>query len=305
MKKYLLIIIIVFCYTSCTKEPSTIKNDNNTIIPQEQTNVENKIQSTPTYRGVYYDNFMYEVGDTSKENKFLRYCKKNNLTTITLYDLENVLYNSKNYSKTSRFIRKAKVSYGIKRVTAVVIDSLGANNMISKYHSNYNDTLKYFNAINLELEWWNNACSWSTYQSHLSAIQRWAKKQKTKISCETYIGWFDNPSGTDSLMADFLDKKCDRILVHDYELTPSFSYTEERIDWLGRCSRRINKIQEIVVIFSAEPYFSGPYFHNNTFATGYSSYVSGYNSTSFKGKNYVNIIGYQIFDYGYAKSVRP
>lgn len=303
MKTNFIIIIIALFQLSCSKESETINNIDTGTIPI-QANVLNRIQSTPTYKGIYYDNFMYEVGDTAKENNFLRYCKKYSLTTITLYDLENVLYNSNNYSKTSRFIRKARVSYGIKRVTAVVIDSLGALNMISKYHINYKDTLKYFNAINLELEWWNNASSWSIYKSHLSSIQKWTKNQKTKIGCETYIGYYSNPTGIDSLMADFLVKKCDRILVHDYEAQPTFSYTKNRIDWIGRCSKYLNKIQEVIVIFSTEPNFSGPYFHNNTFLTGYSSYVAAYKLTSFKGKNYMNITGYQIFDYGYAIKVR-
>lgn len=303
MKKYLIIIIVALFQFSCTKEPNNINDD--VIVESIQTNVENKIQSTPTYKGIYYDNFMYEVGDTAKENKFLRYCKKYNLTTISLYDLESILWDTKNYSKTSRFIRKARVYYGIKRVTAVIGDSSSAINMIGKYHSNYKDTLKCFNAINLELEWWNNACSWSVYKLQLSSIQKWTKNQKTKIGCETYIGWYSNPSGIDSLMADFLDKKCDRILVHDYEAQPGFFYTKDRIDWIGRCSKYLNKVQEVIVIFSAEPNFSGPYFHNNLFLAGYSSYVTGYKSTSFKGKNYMNITGYQIFDYGYAKSVRP
>ncbi len=264
-----------------------------------------KIKSTPTYTGMYLNQFSSVLGDTAKENTLLRYHQKYKINNVSIYGLYSILGNSANYTKLSTFIYKARTQYGIVGITAVMGDLNGVTSLVNNYNNSQTDNNKKFTAVNLELEWWNNVTTWSNYYSILSSYRTWAQSKNPKLITETYIGWFKNPTGQDSIQAAGLVSKCDRILVHDYRTSPDFGYMKTRLDWIGRAAKAQGKIQNVVVIFSAEPGFMGPYLSTNDYATAYASIVSQYNAASFTGKDYINIIGWQVFCWSYAIQYRP
>jgi hypothetical protein len=306
MKRNLfLYFIFISSIFACRKE-----NDSCTYLGGSG-NSNERINTSPTYRGLYVDNFDNILGDTAQENSLLRWCKKYKIKVISLYDLNTLLQNSSNNAALALFIKKSKNSYGVKEVTAIRGNGMGFSQTLSIYNNTRSDTTERFNVFNLENEWWNNGptCNFSCYTGDLKTMNTAAHTAVPALLCEEYIGWFQNPTGQDQLQADTLVYYSDRILVHDYRSSPDFGYMQSRLVNLGKAAKRQGKIMSIIVIFSAEPSFMGNYFdingQNHSFDDAYAEIVAQHNATAFSNKQYIKIIGYQIFDYSYAKMVKP
>lgn len=263
----------------------------------------------PAYRGLYVDGFNDILGNISLEDSLLNWCVGNNVNSISLYDL-NVVMGDGRYTDLARFIRKARVTYDIGQVAAVRGSSANftQNNNYDASRADFNER---FTTYNLENEWWNNgpACDFSCYTAILQAMSTKARNASPRITAEAYMGWFLNPSGRDLQQAKTLVRWLDRILVHDYRTSPQFSYMQSRLSYLGRAAQSQNRVIDVIVLFSAEPEFMQDYFsvasQNHPFADAYADIVSQFDATSFAGKNNVRLIGYQVFDYSWAKLARP
>jgi len=299
-----LIIICIALINSCNK-----KNDISPF-PGSDPAAE-RISTSPSYRGLYVDNFDDMLGDTSKENTLLRWCKKYKIKVIGLYDLNTILQNSSNNTALAKFIKKSKNSYGIKQVAAIRGLGIQFNQTLTIYNNTRTDTVERFNVFNLENEWWNNgtSCDFSCWTNYLKEMNTAAHAAVPPLLAEEYIGWFQNPTGQEQLQADTLVYYSDRILVHDYRISPDFSYMQSRLGYLGKAAKAQGKIINIIVIFSAEPGFMGNYFDVNgqdhSFDDAYAEIVSQHNAATFNGKKNIKIVGYQVFDYSYAHAVRP
>jgi hypothetical protein len=302
---FLFAIVIVILYSGCRKNESMQSSDGSS-----QSNAE-RITTNPVYRGLYVDNFDAILGDTAQENTLLRWCKKNKIKIISLYDLNTVLQNSSHNTELAAFILKAKTHYFIKQVTAIRGLGTQFNQTLNIYNNTRTDTTERFNVYNLENEWWNNgaSCDFSCWTNYLTAMNASAHSATPPLIAEEYIGWFQNPTGEEQLQADTLVYYSDRILVHDYQTAPHFSYMQSRLGYLGIAAKAQGKIIDIIVIFSAQPNFMGNYLdvngQNHTFDDAYAEIVAQHNAATFNGKKGIRIIGYQIFDYSYAKAVRP
>ncbi len=304
MKFYLAgTLVFVFLFAGCKKEYPVSKAE----FEGEKANSfsNQKIVTSPVYRGMYISDFENICGNTQREDSLLNWCFAKNINALSLYGLGSILSSSLNYSVLAAFIKRAKNQYGIKQISAVRGNSANVTGQTSAYNSSRTDTTERFNYMQLEREWWNNACTFNDYCNNLSAIQLWGNAQTPKVKTETYIGWFKNPTGQDSLMASALLQYSNRILVHDYVTTPNFGYLQNRLDYIGRAAKALNKTAEIIVIFSASPSFSYNYFLSHTFNDAYATIVSGHNASSFAGKNNIKITGYQIFDSYAARTARP
>ncbi len=298
-------ICFLVLLTACEKEASPIAgvtNDTNTSVPLTAST---KISATPQYCGMYVSNFDTICGNPVSENSLLLWCRLHHINALSLYGLGTILSSTSNYATLAAFIKKAKQQYGIKQIAAVRGSATNVIGQTASYNTSRADTTERFNYMHLELEWWNNACTYSNYLSQLGTIKQWGLSQSTKVYTEEYMGWFKNPTGQDSTMASGLIINSHRIFVHDYVTTPNFSYMKARLDYIGRAAKALNKTAEVIVIFSAQPSFSYNYFLTHTFDDAYQSILTGYNSASFTGKNFVNITGYQIFDSNSARVVQP
>ncbi|MES2520546.1 MAG: hypothetical protein V4585_20700 [Bacteroidota bacterium] len=295
---FLALFLSAFLFMQCSSE-QLLENE---ITPAKSSA---KVSAQNLYRGVYLDSLQYIVGNATKENNLLEWCQVNNFTTVTCYDLYTILQSSANYPKMANFIKKAKNIYGIQTVTACMGSASAFTGLINNYNVSRIDPIEKFNYSNLELEWWNNASTYKNYLTQLKGIKAWGDKQSTRIPTEEYIGWFKNPTGQDSTQAAGLVQNSDRILVHDYQTTPSFGYMQSRFSWVGKAAKAQNKIMPIIVIFSVEPTFSYNYFLTNSFENAYNTIVNQFNMSSFNGKANIELIGYQVFDQSYARKARP
>jgi hypothetical protein len=270
-----------------------------------------RILKTPTYKGVYIDSFNWIIGDTASENALLRWCKKEKLNAISLYDTKALLLNQSSYSKLAKFIKKARSQYGIKSVAAV--RSLGSqfSGSTSTYNNSRIDTMERFNVFNLENEYWNSNATntFGDWVKNLNTMNSVAHAAIPQIKSEFYFGWFQNPTNREASHAAKMIAQTDRILLHDYWASPNFSYMQSRLAYFGQEALKQNKIVDIVVLFSVEQVFAYDYFNtmgqNHTFQDAYNSIILQHNATSFAGKDNIRIIGYQLFCQSWARRARP
>ena len=250
------------------------------------------------------------MGNITNENSLLDWCVKYNFNAISVYDLNVILSNTNNWGILAQFIKKARVTYGINQIAAVRGSSA---NFIenANYDSSRTDLNERFTVYNLENEWWNAgpACNFTCYIDILQTMNDTAKNLTPSMIREIYIGWFQNPVGQEFAMATTLESLLDRIMVHDYQTAPQFSYLQGRMTYLGQAANSQNKTVNVIIIFSAEYTFMNNYFNitgqNYTFDDAYVTILNEFNATNFNFKDNVQLIGYQIFCYSYAKAARP
>ncbi|MBL0048437.1 MAG: hypothetical protein IPP32_10125 [Bacteroidetes bacterium] len=306
LKYFLAIAILVSIFEGCKKD-----SDESLNVSPDQSQNTYRILTTPTYKGVYIDSFDWIIGDTAMENPLLRWCKKESLNAISLYDTKALLLKSSNFPKLAKFIKKARTQYGIKQVAAV--RSLGSQftGSTSTYNKSRIDTMERFNVFNLENEYWNAGATntFGDWYKNLNTMYTTAHAASPKITSEFYFGWFQNPSNKEITQAAKMVSTTDRILLHDYWSSPNFSYIQSRLAFLGQEALKQNKIIDIVVLFSIEQTFAYDYFdamgQNHSFADAYNSIITQHNATTFTGKDNIRIIGYQLFCQSWARRARP
>jgi hypothetical protein len=223
---------------------------------------------------------------------------------LTLYGMGKVLRSPQLRPALADFIQRAKSGYGIRQVTAVVTKAATVTSLIDSYNNDKGNSRNRFDYINLELEWWNNAVDFETYDDNLQQMQQWGRKQSPIVPNEEYIGWFKNPEGEDSLMAYRLVEHSSRILLHDYQSNFSFSYLQNRLDWIGRAARLQGKVMPVVVIFSPKPEFAFGYFTDHSFDDAWQWLTTAFRDAQFAGKDNVQLIGYQIYNQTYARQCK-
>ena len=306
LKYFFAIAILVSIFEGCKKDSDESLN----VSPDQNQNAY-RILTTPTYKGVYIDSFDWIIGDTAMENPLLRWCKKESLNAISLYDTKALLLKSSNFPMLAKFIKKARTQYGIKQVAAV--RSLGSQftGSTSTYNKSRIDTMERFNVFNLENEYWNSGATntFGDWYKNLNTMYTTAHAASPKITSEFYFGWFQNPSNKEVAQAAKMVAATDRILLHDYWASPNFSYIQSRLAFLGQEAFKQNKIVDIVILFSIEQTFAYDYFdamgQNHTFTDAYNSIITQHNATTFNGKDNIRIIGYQLFCQSWARRARP
>ncbi len=306
VKSLLAIALFAMIFESCKKE-----EPNSSDVSPKMGSDAYRILTTPTYKGVYIDSFEWIIGDTASENSLLRWCKKESLNAISLYDTKAILLNKAVYPKLAKFIKKARTQYGIKSVAAV--RSLGSQftGSTSTYNNTRSDTMERFNVFNLENEYWNSNASntFGDWVKNLNTMNTTAHAATPRITSEFYFGWFQNPSNKEASQAAKMVAQTDRILLHDYWASPNFSYIQSRLAYLGQEALKQNKIMDIVVLFSVEQAFAYDYFNtlaqNHSYQDAYNSIILQHNATSFNGKDNIRIIGYQLFCQSWARRARP
>ena len=305
MKKIVYIITTALFLTACNKN---IKTENPIDIVIDSTD---KPVTLPAYRGLYVDGFNNILGDTAKENTLLRWSKANNFNVLTLYGLNYFLPYSSSYAGLAVFIKKAKTSYAIIEVNATGGTIANFTTNVNNYNTSRTDVTERFNWCNLEREFWNNDQTFNFSYTTMKQTKIWGATQTPVVKIEEYIGWLRDSIGApangirESQIADSIVQVVDRLLVHDYQANISFGYLQPRLSILGQRAAAQGKVLDVVIIFSAESVFSGPYFTNNNFINAFNNIKTANTNATYAGKANINLVGYQLFDYSEGKSVRP
>jgi hypothetical protein len=304
MKNIFYILALLLFITACSK-----KSVNNSDIILEDTT--NKPSTLPAYRGLYVDGFNTILGDTAKENNLLRWSQKNNFNVLTLYGLNYFLPNSSSYTSLASFILKAKSTYAITEVNATGGSTANFTTNVNNYNISRTNTAERFNWCNLEREFWNSDQTFKYSYTVMQQTKLWGAAQNPTVKIEEYIGWIKDSATApvnavrESQIADSIVQVVDRLLIHDYQANINFSYIQPRLSILGQRAAAQGKVLNVVIIFSAESVFSGPYFTTNNFINAFNIIKNANASATYAGKANINIVGYQLFDYSEGKLVRP
>ena len=122
--RILTLCLVVLPLLSCQKiEETQLSN--------EKINTESNliINTLPAYRGIYINDFEFILGNISKEDSLLNWCKKRKFNAISLYDLGTIFDNPANTIPLANFIKKARKKYNFS-VAAV----RGGNNSLTQTH---------------------------------------------------------------------------------------------------------------------------------------------------------------------------
>ena len=203
--------------------------------------------------------------------------------------------------------------------------SFNSTGDITRYNNSQTDPSKRINRANLELEWWNGASSWSTWNTTNQQIAN-----GTIPDNDFYEGWYKNLGSTiDTVAAREQIRFSDRILLHCYQNgIPTYSYanarstgaTAGRLDIIAKGARQANKRIDLYIIISAENTawgasnnFSGQVLQN-AYLSGQSNpylfietqaFNNIYNSMTSFQKQWINFKGFVWFTKRYCYRAVP
>ncbi|RYE09489.1 MAG: hypothetical protein EOP51_33305, partial [Sphingobacteriales bacterium] len=269
-----------------------------------------------SYKGIYVDGFKRILNDTSAQDSLLNYAQQHAVTTLTLYELFQVhqqhdLTQSASAQILANFIYKAKTQYGIQEISATGENYWFFNTVIAPYNSTHTLWEERIDVYNLEFEFWNTnpairdyysntylipngfspntSGAYSFYLTQLQQIKQQAANDN--VLTETYIGWIDSVPVAGILAS------ADRVLLHAYVNKPSkaFSYAKARLEVLGNTLYKAN----IIVLFSAETNFLGPYLNSNGMDAVYQNFTDSYEQANGNWKKSVSLLGQQWFAYSH------
>jgi len=261
-----------------------------------------------TVRGFYVNGFNSILGNTTSETTLLEYTQANGYNYLCLYSLGSVDMTSTTIkTKLASFINRAKTQYGVTQVGAAgEIYSFFANGILP-YNVGRPANEK-IDVLNFEFEFWitstiaDQYCAQYLTPNHLTCDSAgafaYAKTQFSQIDAaaaanglksEVYFGWPNKGQ------MQWYAQRADRILLHAYRTSDSdiYSYTKNRLIDIAS----VNSIVEVIIIFSSESDFMGPWLQTHAITKPYETYAAAFSAEAGTWKNYIKLQGYQWFKY--------
>jgi len=276
-------------------------------------------QQTPAFRGIYIDSFDDILGNTVKEDSLLQYAVDSSFNYLALYDLHTVNFsNSTQVNRLASFIRKARETYGISGIGAVGESYSTFANKIAPYNASRTNANEKFSVFNLEFEFWTassvnpggyyctqylqpNGCACDSSGGFKFFIENMHKIDSLATvqgaTSETYLGWFNQGQ------ASQIQRNVNRILLHAYRVDPSsvYGYSKTRLQYLASNNSTVN----VAPIFSSEPNFMGPWLDSHSQIEAFNKYKADFQADNSSSVQYINLLGYQWFDYGFMPKPIP
>ncbi len=263
------------------------------------------------YQGLYIDGLSDILGEEQAESELLDFVKSHNFTTLSLYEIQKILHKGDISKETTdelaSFISRARNEFGINHIAGIAENADFFTNVISKYNSVRGEAAEKMDVYNVEFEFWNDGpiydfyCDYYLKPSGLpcdtSGAYTFFKTQfkdihqlsvQDKCICETYVGWPAAQQAKEMLA------NANRILVHAYVTDPveAFEYVKERLSYYGIAGKA-----NIIIIFSAEPEFLGPWLNSNKPEEAYTIFLKNYNEDHSAWKKNIKLLGYQWYVY--------
>lgn len=276
----------------------------------------NSTARSQNIKGLYVDGFSTILGNTQKEDSLLNYAQYNGFNYLALYDLWQVhtahnLTTASTCTVLANFIQNAKQNYGITQIGAIGENFFVFNNVFKVYNQQHSNPLQKFDVFNIEFEFWNTgtvspgnyycttylqpnytcdtAGAFAYYKKLINQVD--SLTNLTGIISETYVGWFNQGQ------AVAIANSVDRILLHDYisNYSSLYGYIQQRLQYIGAR----NSTTDVIVIFSAEPSFMGPWLSTHDVLTPYTDLQTALANETGSWKQYINLKGYQWFAYSF------
>jgi len=197
------------------------------------------------------------IYNTFAGKRLAGYLKRYGFTGVYMYKTSTLLSSSSNYTMFGDFMKTLNDSGIVSRAVASGSSTtFTSSGNVTKFNLSQTALSRKINRANLELEWWNGASSWSTWNNTNKAIS-----QGTVPDNDFYEGWYKNLSVVDTIAARDQVIYSDRILLHCYQNGyPTYSYanaqssgaTGGRLDIIAKGARQANKRIDLYIIISAE-----------------------------------------------------
>lgn len=272
-------------------------------------------------RSLYVDNFNNILGNYNLENELLEFSKKNKINTLILYELHKVnkilpLADSIKNNVLANFISRAKLEFGIEKISASGETGDFFLNAIHPYNKSRKKPEEKFDIYNLEYEYWNDEhslnggyycetylkkgqtpCSrvgsFYYYVEALSIMKLLAEEESHPVKIEAYIGKFTKEEILKVV------KHTDILLLHAYVKNPrdSYSYTKERLDILSSINAKI----EISILFSSEMNFMGTWLKSNAYSTAEEIFFDELHKDKKELRDKLNLSGFTYYTYNFLK----
>ncbi len=268
-------------------------------------------------RSMYVDDFDTVINSSVAKTNLLQYAQSKGITYLILYDLHTVhnqynLTNAATNQILANFIADAKNNYGITKIAAAGENAWFFQNRIIAYNNTRSNPKEKFDVLGMEFEFWTPSLTnaggsyctdylipnglscdsigaFSFCKSQLAQMRTMADASLHPMTVEMYIGWPN--AGQIKIMAGLVD----RMLVHAYVTNPSTSYTYALTRLQNYAS--INGMENMTIIFSAEPNFMGPWLNANSLQAAENTFLTAYNAASGTWKTHLNLQGFTYFTY--------
>lgn len=275
-------------------------------------------------RALYVDNFATILGSKTLVNELLEFSKNHQINTLILYDLHKVnkRFHLGDVSKNhllANFIKKARVEFGIKKISASGESSNFFLKAIHPFNLSRKNKLERFNVYNLEYEYWNEKeslengyycnnylkkvqlpCnrenSFKYFIQSLFVMKSLAEELDKNIEIEAYIGNFNNNE------VEKISKHVDRLLIHDYVKDPNrnFIYIKERLKLLEKINSKI----DISILYSSEMNFMGKWLKDHKLHEAEIKFFKKLEESDISLKQHLNFKGFSYYNYGYLNYVK-
>jgi len=271
-------------------------------------------------RSIYIDNFKNILLNDQDEEELLQWVKNNDFNALSLYMSDILDCSDTNPIKIrlANFIKMAKMTYGIVEIIGVESTSkwfytedknLSYLSMFT-YNLNHIDLNERIDVFQLEDEWRNNNPShnFKQFMNSLIPIFNASKMLSPIVKTEVYVGnfgWWRPGHRAKNIL-----QNSDRIVLVNYRNEPSFSYALNDLKTIAIAAQGLNKISNVIILFSSLEDHCGLYFQSHRFEEAYQLFKEQYEMMRMEKQipdvveKFVKIRGYQIFTYSSAKKLR-
>lgn len=209
-------------------------------------------------RYMYVDKTDTIYNNTTSAKRLGGYLKQYGFTGVYFYSTSGILSSTSNFTNFSVFLKTLSDSGVIYRsISNGSSTTFQTTGNVSKYNTSQTDINKKINRANLELEWWNGASTWSSWNTKNQEVSN-----GTIPDNDFYEGWYKNLGSTvDTIAAKDQVRYSDRILLHCYQNgIPTYSYanarstgaTGGRLDIIAKGARQVGRKIDLFIIISAE-----------------------------------------------------
>ena len=260
-------------------------------------------------RGFYVNGFSGILGNTTSENNLLNYAQGNGFNYLCLYDVSGLNWTSTTVkNQFASFASRAKTQYGITQIGLCSEIYSFFSTYIIPYNQSRSIANEKVDVLNFEFEFWVSStisgqyCSKyltpGGYSCDTAGAFAFAKSQFQLIDnlaasngliSEVYFGWPNKGQ------LQWFAQRADRILMHAYRTNDAdvYAYSKGRLE----NAASINSSVKIIVIFSSESSFMGPWLTTHPITQPYTTYAAGLSAETASWKQYINLQGYHWFKY--------
>lgn len=235
------------------------------------------------------------IGNSLREEKFIRFVKDNGFTYLIFYELEGMAPTSLRAQQFASLVKRLKETAGVTEVAAALGDAGEADTVVA--YNKAHTASERIDVLNVEYEFWNKPDRKTAFSNTVSMLERFMSVGKAnQLKTEIYVGWMD------ATEAKTLAHVTDRILIHYYVKSDTgiINYGIERLEALASAGHKVN----IAPIFSnegpkntADIPFMGCWLEKNTHQQAFASWKAQYAALNKPWQENLQVVGGTWFIY--------